>query len=337
MAEAARFPDAVYYEAAALSYPLCKELRKKYDEIPWTEIDSHNEIPEFQRSENKAFPHLKRHLIVGIRKTHSYVPNRKVSDFLVPYTSSGCNAMCLYCYLVCSYNKCSYLRLFVNREEMLDRLLRRSRQTDTPRTFEIGSNSDLVLENTITDNLPRTIEQFAAEGRGQLTFPTKFSMVGPLLTLRHGGKTIFRMSLNPEEIIKKIEFGTSPLAERIGALNAVCEAGYPVGILLAPVILLPGWKELYEGLLVRLASELSEKVRQTAFLEIIFMTYSYVHNAINTEAFPGAAQQLFDRDSMTGRGRGKYCYRESLRADGEAFLRGRIKTLLGDMPVLYVV
>jgi spore photoproduct lyase len=102
--------------------------------------------------------------------------------------------MCLYCYLVCNYNKCSYLRLFVNREEMLDRLLRHSDRAVSPMTYEIGSNSDLVLENTVTGNLPWTIERFAEDGRGFITFPTKFSMVEPLLHLRHRGKTIFRMA-----------------------------------------------------------------------------------------------------------------------------------------------
>jgi spore photoproduct lyase len=81
--------------------------------------------------------------------------------------------MCLYCYLVCNYNKCAYLRLFVNREQMLDRLLKKDAAPLEPQTFEIGSNSDLLLENTITDNLTYTIERFAREGRGKLTFPTK--------------------------------------------------------------------------------------------------------------------------------------------------------------------
>jgi len=336
MENSSRFPDAVYYEPAVLHYPLGKELREKYADLPWTEIVSHNNIPALRSSENKEFPLLKRHLILGIRKTHKYVPNRKVSDYLVPYTSSGCSAMCLYCYLVCNYNKCAYLRLFVNREDMLDRLIKKSNQAETPQTFEIGSNSDLLLENSITGNLQWTIEQFAHRGKGHLTFPTKFSMVEPLLALNHGGKTIFRMSLNPEAIIKTVEFGTAQLSARIRALNAMCAAGYPVGILLAPVILLPNWKTLYGQLLERMVSELSEKVKQTAFLEIIFMTYSFVQNAINTEAFPGAAA-LYDQSAMTGRGRGKYCYRDALRTEGEVFLRSELGRLLGNMPVLYVV
>ena len=98
---------------------------------------------------------------------------------------------------------------------MLNKLIKTSRQSETSLTFEIGSNSNLVLENTITNNLPWTIESFAKEGQGFLTFPTKFDMINSLLSLDHKGKTIIRMSINPEEIIKKIEFGISSLQNKI--------------------------------------------------------------------------------------------------------------------------
>lgn len=327
--------DAVYYEQAALKYDLGKMLQVKYSNLPWIEIDNHNHIPELAAANNRDFPKLKRHLIIGVRKTHKYVANHKVSDWLVPYTSSGCRAMCLYCYLVCNYNKCAYLRLFVNREQMLDGLLKKDAAAFSPQTFEIGSNSDLVLENMITDNLRYTIERFGREGRGQLTFPTKFDMVGPLLNIDHRGKTIFRMSVNPQDIISRIELGTSPLHSRIKALNDMADAGYPVGLLIAPVILMPDWKRLYSELIEQLADELSEKVRKTGFIEIILMTYSFVQNAINTEAFPGAVQ-LLTRDSMTGRGRGKYCYRNDIRLVAESFLREKLSQKLETMPILYI-
>ncbi|BAK99241.1 spore photoproduct lyase [Oscillibacter valericigenes Sjm18-20] len=327
--------DAVYYEPNALDYELGKMLQAKYADLPWVEIENHNHIPELTAADNRNFPKLKSHLIIGVRKTHKYVPNHKVSDWLVPYTSSGCRAMCLYCYLVCNYNKCAYLRLFVNREQMLDGLLKKAAAAPFPQTFEIGSNSDLVLENTITDNLRDTIERFGSEGRGHLTFPTKFDMVHPLLNLNHRGKTIIRMSVNPQDIIHRIELGTSPLHARIQALNHVADAGYPVGLLIAPVILLPDWKRLYDELIEQLADELSKKVRQTGFIEIILMTYSFVQNAINTDAFPGAVQ-LLNRESMTGRGRGKYCYRKDIRIEAESFLRQKLSQQLGTMPILYI-
>lgn len=326
--------DRVYYEPEALNYPLGQSLQQKYEFLPWTEIQNHNNIPQLRESSNREFARLKRHLIIGVRKTHRYVENHKISDFLVPYTSSGCSAMCLYCYLVCNYNKCSYLRVFVNREKMMDKLVRTANDASGQHVFEIGSNSDLILENTVTENLPWTIEEFARRADGKLTFPTKFDMVDSLLGLDHREKTIFRMSVNPPELIRSIELGTSSLPTRIQAVNAMCDAGYPVGLLVAPVILVPDWQALYEHLLATLADTLSETVKRTGFLEVIFMTYSFVQNAINKEAFP-KAPQLYQRDLMIGRGRGKYCYRGDLRTEAENILHEMIKKYLPKMTIQY--
>lgn len=115
-------PNNIYYEKEIENYELGKQLLKKYESVPKFIIENHNNIEEMRKKENSEFPKMKNNLIIGIRKTHKFVENHKVSDYLVPYTSSGCTAMCLYCYLVCNYNKCAYLRLFVNREMMLDKI-----------------------------------------------------------------------------------------------------------------------------------------------------------------------------------------------------------------------
>ncbi|NLL57944.1 MAG: spore photoproduct lyase [Firmicutes bacterium] len=330
------YPDKVFYEPAILNYTLGKQLKEKFKNVPWLPIESHNNIEELRSNPNKEFPRMKRYLIIGVRKSLRYTPNHKVSDFLVPYTSSGCRAMCLYCYLVCNYNKCSYLRLFVNREQMMNKLIKTAESSAKDMVFEIGSNSDLVLENTITGNLEWTIENFSRSKRGYLTFPTKFDMVEPFLGLAHRGKIIVRMSVNPEEIIRKVEFGTASLEARISALNRMCDAGYKVGILIAPVVMGDNWRELYARLIEQLSDGLSQKAKLQLFIEIIFMTYSYVHRAINREAFPKAVE-LFDKSLMTGRGRGKYCYREDVKAMGEQFLREQLEKKLKGIPIVYVV
>jgi spore photoproduct lyase len=311
-------------------------LLEKYQDVPWVEIESHNRIEELQKRSNADFVEMKKYLIIGVRKTHKYVPNEKSSDFLVPYTSSGCSAMCLYCYLVCNYNKCSYLRLFVNVEDMLNNLIKKSLETEKVCTFEIGSNSDLILENQITGNLKETIEKFGKDGRGFITFPTKFSMVDSLLDLKHNGKTIVRMSLNPQEIITKIELGTSNLENRIKAINKLKEAEYKIGILIAPVVFIDNWSNLYLELLDQLKSQLSDKVQEDLVIEIIFMTYSYVHNAINEQAFPKALK-LYNRDTMTGRGKGKYWYKKDYRDEAEKFFRREIKKRFPKAKIMYIV
>ena len=166
-------PDALYCEKNIENYELGKELLEKYKDVPKIIIDNHNNIEEMRKKQNTEFPKMKRNLIIGVRKTHKFVENHKTSDYLVPYTSSGCTAMCMYCYLVCNYNKCAYLRLFVNREEMLNKIIKTAEKSEKELVFEIGSNSDLILENTITNNLVWTIENFANNPKRKINFSNK--------------------------------------------------------------------------------------------------------------------------------------------------------------------
>ena len=219
---------------------------------------------------------------------------------------------------------------------MLEKIIKTANKSEENLTFEIGSNSDLILENTITDNLIWTIENFSKSNKGKLTFPTKFDMVDSILPLNHNGKIIVRMSVNPEEIIKKIEIGTSPLKNRIDALNKLKEAGYDIGILIAPVILVENWKILYGNLVKFLYENLSEKVKKDIFFEVIFMTYSYVHRMINQDAFPNAIN-LYNKDIMTVRGRGKYMYRKEIKQDGEIFFEEILKKYFPQNNIKYIV
>ena len=331
-------PLEIYYEENIKNYELGRILLEKYSKtnIPKTIIESHNNIEHLRKSDNTEFVKLKNYLIIGTRKTHKYVENHKVSDYLVPYTSSGCTAMCLYCYLVCNFNKCSYLRLFVNREEMLEKIINTSNKAEKEETYEIGSNSDLILENTLTGNLEWTIPKFAENNRGYLTFPTKFDMIDPLLGLDHKGRIIFRMSLNPADIIDKIELGTASLDKRIDALNRMADAGYPVGILVAPIVMVDDWKEQYYNFFEYIYHKLNTNVKKQAFFEIIFMTYSYIHRMINGDVFPRMAEELYNKDLMTGRGNGKYAYKIFVRQEGEMFLKELMKKFFPNNEIKYI-
>ncbi len=329
-------PNCIYYEKNIENYVLGKELLEKYKEVPKIIIDNHNNIEEMRKKQNSEFPYMKRNLIIGIRKTHKFIENHKVSDYLVPYTSSGCTAMCLYCYLVCNYNKCAYLRIFVNREQMLNKIINVANKSEKELTFEIGSNSDLILENTITGNLDWTIEEFSKTNRGYLTFPTKFDMVDSICNIKHNNRIIVRMSVNPEKIIDQIEIGTSRLKNRVIAINKLKSSGYEVGILIAPVIFIDNWKEEYEELIKYLYDNLSEEVKKDVFFEVIFMTYSYVHRMINQEAFPNKIN-LYNQELMTGRGKGKYMYKSTIKNEGEEYFRDALNKYFPNNKIVYIV
>lgn len=219
---------------------------------------------------------------------------------------------------------------------MLDKIIKTSEKSEKELTFEIGSNSDLILENTITNNLVWTIENFKNTNKGYLTFPTKFDMVDPILNLDHKGKVIVRMSVNPEEIINRVEFGTSRLKGRIEAINKLKDAGYKIGILIAPVIMVDNWKEKYLELIKILNENLTEKVKKDVFFEIIFMTYSYIHTKINEEAFPNAIN-LYDKEKMMVRERGKYRYKNELVEEGKEFLKEQMEKYFPNNEIMYMV
>ena len=81
---------------------------------------------------------------------------------------------------------------------------------------------------------------------------------------------------------------------------------------------------------------LNEKAKKKAFFEIIFMTYSFVHRAINTEAFPNAID-LYNAELMRGRGRGKYMYKDYIREEGEKFLREEMHKYFLHNQIEYIV
>lgn len=331
-------PERVYYEPGIEDYPLGKELldRFKNESINIIEIDNHNKIPELRALPDSEFIAMKKYLILGIRKTLRLIPNTRSADFIVPFTSSGCSAMCLYCYLVCTFFKNSYLRIFVNREEMINEVKKKAERLGENKVYEIGCNSDMVLENSISGNLEWAIEEFGRIDNACATFATKFSMVDGLLRLNHNGHTQVRISVNPEHIIRKVEIGTSSLDDRIMAANKLYYAGYRIGVNVAPIILMDNWKMMYTELLHVLRDKLDKKLQQEMFFELIFMTYGYANMTVNKAALPTAID-VFNREAMKPKGRGKYMYKPDIKDDAEDYMKGLIHQLFPHATISYIV
>ena len=66
------------------------------------------------------------------------------------------------------------------------------------------------------------------------------------------------------------------------------------------------------------------------------MTYSYVHRMINQEAFPNAIN-LYNKELMTGRGRGKYMYKSAIKQEGEEFFRKTLNKYFPNNKIIYIV
>ncbi|MCX7709280.1 MAG: spore photoproduct lyase [Clostridia bacterium] len=331
-------PERVYYEKEIVDYSIGKELLDRYskDGVALIEIENHNQIPELRELPDSEFVRMKKYLILGIRRTTRLIPNNRSADFIVPFTSSGCSAMCLYCYLVCTFFKNSYLRVFVNRDEMMDQVRKKAQKLGVEKVYEIGCNSDMVLENALTGNLKWAVEEFAKIKDARCTFATKFAEIDDLLDVDHHGHTQMRISVNPPEIIKKAEIGTASLKDRIAAANKMYQAGYRIGINIAPIILLDDWKEQYHELIEELSRTLDDGLRENTFFELIFMTYGLANEKINQAALPGTAD-IFEKEKMKPKGRGKYHYKPEISQEAAVFFRNEIAAKFPKAAISYIV
>ena len=87
-------------------------------------------------------------------------------------------------------------------------------------------------------------------------------------------------------------------------------------------------------MVIYLHENLCKEVKKDVFFEVIFMTYSYIHRKINEEAFPSAVN-LYNPDLMTGRGKGKYTYKQEQRIDGEQYIKGLLDKYFPENRIAY--
>ena len=74
---------------------------------------------------------------------------------------------------------------------------------------------------------------------------TKSADVGNLLDLDHNGHTILSWTLQPPGISEQFESETPPIADRLRAMKQCAAAGYPIRVVLMPLIPVPDWLDQY--------------------------------------------------------------------------------------------
>ncbi|WP_298461855.1 spore photoproduct lyase family protein [uncultured Cellulomonas sp.] len=180
--------------------------------------------------------------------------------------AEGCPAHCQYCYLAGSLTGPPVTRTYANVDQILDGLApavgRGSVTTGTDArgaegtTFEVSCYTDPLALEHLTGSLAAAITHVGTTDLGgpvQLRFTTKFADVEPLLDLPHAGRTRVRFSVNAASV-ERFEGGTARMADRIAALRALALAGYPVGLTVAPIMPVDGWRTEYAALLDAVAA-----------------------------------------------------------------------------------
>jgi spore photoproduct lyase len=336
-------PERVYFEPGALEYPLGAELHSRFDALgtPIRIIASHNRVTGIPGdTPQAAYRNAKRTLVVGVKRSLALDTCRPSADFEFTLGTS-CPGGCHYCYLQTTLGKKPYVRVYVNLEEILG-AVKKKIEARLPETtvFEVSSTSDPLAVEHLTGSLRRTVEWFGEQEDAKLRCVTKFANVEPLLSARHQGRTRFRFSVNSDYVIRHFEPNTAPLAERLEAAGKMREAGYPLGFIVAPLMVYEGWREEYLSLLDRLRAALGPASTHETDLtfELIQFRFTPTSKKVITERFPRTKLDLDEegRRYKYGKyGRGKWLYPEPQSTELREELSAGIQRLFPEAVIEY--
>ncbi|WP_245496475.1 SPL family radical SAM protein [Lichenibacterium ramalinae] len=262
--------------------------------------------------------------------------------------AEGCPAHCQYCYLAGSLAGPPITRVYANVEEILgglDAYLGQGTITSasTSRagegtTFEASCYADPLGIEHLTGSLAEAVTFFGRwDAPVQLRFTTKFADVSPLLGLEHGGRTRVRMSVNAADLIR-FEGGTSPLGERLGALGRLARAGYKVGLTVAPIQPVAGWREGYDALFTAAARALDGAPDLDLTAELITHRFTPKSKGVLQGWYPASKLEMDEAQrsrKLTKFGSVKHVYPAATMKEMRAELTAALARRLPSAKVLY--
>ncbi len=202
----------------------------------------------------------RRTLVLGEHK--SAVGRSKEEDNTCPnfwhFSPYGfCPYGCQYCYLAGTQGIrfSPTVKIFLNLEEILTQIDRQARKIGRAEAFYLGKLQDGMALDPLTGYSRIMIPFFARHPFARLRILSKSADFENVLDLDHRGHTVLCWSLNPPAIRRDYEVITPPVEDRIQAMRRCAEAGYPIRVMLMPIIPIPNWQQHYDALLEQLLTQ----------------------------------------------------------------------------------
>lgn len=299
---------AIYHEPDIWRFPRAKQIFERFPGAELVPVPSHWNIPGLHGNEGSVddwIANKRNLLILGVKKSLNARPNSRSSDFIAPSHSNGCAMACSYCYVPRRKGYANPITTFVNIEQITGYLRRHAvkqgvrsepSQIDPKYwVYDIGENGDCSVDALICDNVRDLVDLFRSLPNAKASFATKF-VNRDLLAYDPQQKTRIRFSLMPHSAARVVDVRTSPISDRIDAINDFHAAGYEVHFNFSPVIYYDGWVEEYRELFQQLADVLRPEVKAQIAAEIIFLTHNDKLHEINLGWHPKGEELLWKPD-----------------------------------------
>jgi spore photoproduct lyase len=320
-------PDVAYIDPKIHKYEATKKLIEYLENFNVPIVNSKKVIIE-GGSPEKNYAIAKKTILFTVNGQKKLVSCRPSADYQFSLSSS-CPANCEYCYLQTTQGEKPFMKIFLNIEGILE-VIQNYIDDNKPNitSFECASITDPVALEHLSGNLAKCIEFFGKSLNGRLRLVTKFDDVEPFLKLRHNNHTKFRFTLNSRYVINNFEHNTSSFCERIAAVKKIALAGYPIGFIIAPLMIYDNWKEEYKELFESLKIALEGYSEEISF-ELIQHRFTKAAKKLIVQRFTNTALDL-DEDNRLLKwgpyGKFKYVYKKS---DSDS-IRDYISKLIND-------
>lgn len=249
-------PERVMFTPAALEEPWGRQILARVQSLnlPVEELPRNRLTGLRGEDERETYDIAKRTLAVVTAPPSAFKlsPIPPSADWQF-HIAEGCPAHCQYCYLAGSLQGPPVIRVFANLPQILGNLATYDRPGDAT-TFEVSCYTDPLGIEHLTGSLAECIRYFGTRQDGYLRWVSKFDAVDELLDLPHNGHTRCRVSVNAAPVAGRFEGGTASVRSRLSALRRLAlprsqgGGGYPVGLVIAPIMLIEDWELHYTKL-----------------------------------------------------------------------------------------
>lgn len=171
---------------------------------------------------------------------------------------------------------------------------------------------------------------------------SKFDNVDPLLGIPHQGHTRCRVSLNADPVSRSFKGGTATVSDRLLALRKLAlpreqgGGGYPVGLVIAPIMAFENWQAHYEALFEQIAATLNFECDLT--FELISHRFTAKSKEVLNEWYPKSELDMETESRTTKRnkfGGLKYVYDQPTTQDLRHFFEAKIAQYFPRAELLY--
>ncbi|WNG51842.1 spore photoproduct lyase family protein [Archangium minus] len=298
----------IYLEPDVERFTRGRDILARFPDAERVEVRSHWNIPGLFGNEGnaEAWNRIKgTTLVLGVKKAMRFEDNGRSADFIPPSAANGCVMSCAYCYVPRHKGYANPVTLFVNIEQLTAAIRRHAGKlgpktvpnTVDPRywVYDIGCNSDCSADAGLSDNVKDLVRLFTTLPNAMGSFATKL-VNRELLAYAPRGKTRIRFSLMPHAKAKLLDVRTSPIAERIAAIDDFVAAGYEVHLNFSPVVVTDGWQAEYDALFQQVDDGIGDKAKEQLAAEVIFLTHNERLHEVNLRWHPKAEELLWRPD-----------------------------------------